>query len=215
MPENSNPSEPPELLTERLNAMGAELGRLHYQLYQNLCYVSIRWNEFKTLFATDEADIAMLNTFAPSFFGEVQQLMLNDTILWLRKLTDSAKAGRPRRRINVTVNLLPGFIGDEELKRQVRRLINQAKKKTEFSTDWRNRRLAHSDLEYAIDPDAKPLAKASKERIEAALNAIGAILNCVAEGYGLPPVVYEQSIEPLGSAAVLLRRLRECVGVSR
>jgi hypothetical protein len=44
------------------------------------------------------------------------------------------------------------------IKESVRRLVSDAVRKTEFARDWRDRRIAHRDLELALREGANPVA---------------------------------------------------------
>ncbi len=58
-----------EVLTECQAAMGADLGELYFLLRKEHVFLSIKWKEFKTLFASKTA-IDVLNNVAPAFFWQ-------------------------------------------------------------------------------------------------------------------------------------------------
>ena len=76
-------------------------------------------------------------------------------------------------------------MGDPALKpRRLTTLIDEAKKRTEFCRDWRNRRFAHHDLLLATqDAKAVPLKSATKEKVNAALGALADVLNAIERHY--------------------------------
>ncbi|WP_162254475.1 hypothetical protein, partial [Pelomonas sp. Root1444] len=57
--------------------------------------------------------------------------------------------------------------------------INDALLKCEFARDWRNRHIAHADLDLALGETAQPLATASRLQVKEALKAIEDVLNTV------------------------------------
>jgi hypothetical protein len=65
------------------------------------------------------------------------------------------------------------------LKDEVSKLIANAIKLTEFSRDWRNRRIAHRDLKLALEQPTTPLAAGSRAQVKDALKAIADVLNAV------------------------------------
>ena len=54
-----------------------------------------------------------------------------------------------------------------------------AKSKAQFARDWRNQRISHSDLNLAIDPDAKSLAPATLTSAQSVLDAVHAALDAI------------------------------------
>jgi hypothetical protein len=65
----------------------------------------------------------------------------------------------------------------------VAKLVEDANKATAFCRDWRNRHIAHRDLKLALEQSTEALADASRAQVKTALNAVAAILNCVAKHY--------------------------------
>jgi hypothetical protein len=57
--------------------------------------------------------------------------------------------------------------------------VRTAIERTEFCRDWRNRHIAHRDLRLALNEPAKPLAKADKAKVDAALKAVVEVMNAV------------------------------------
>jgi hypothetical protein len=58
-------------------------------------------------------------------------------------------------------------------------LVDEAKAAAQFAIDWRNRRLAHRDLDLALRRSLRPLEPATRERVDAALAALVAVMNRV------------------------------------
>lgn len=54
---------------------------------------------------------------------------------------------------------------------------------TAFCRDWRNRRIAHSDLLLALEQPTTPLADASRLKVKTALLSLTAVLNAMAGHY--------------------------------
>jgi hypothetical protein len=90
-------------------------------------------------------------------------------------------------------------------------LVDAADQRTRFARDWRNRRLAHTELPPLFGEIQQPLAPASRQDVENALAAIRDVMNSVSRSCGQGTVGYEHSIGPLGGVENLLARL--CDGV--
>ena len=91
---------------------------------------------------------------------------------------------------------------------KVRGLVSSAVKKTKFARDWRNRHIAHRNLNLALKRGAKPLAPASRKRVKEAIAAVVAVLGTVEEHYLKATTAYEH-VSHLGDAVALLHVLRD------
>jgi hypothetical protein len=103
-------------------------------------------------------------------------------LLRISRLTDPPKTGRAGRQ-NLSIQALPALISDATLKARVTQLVADAVAETAFCRDWRNRRIAHSDLLLALDQPTTPLADASRLNVKTALLSLTAVLNAVAGHY--------------------------------
>lgn len=160
-----------EVQEEYLNLMGPELGPVFHALYNECAWLHVRWLQYAALFGTSPKRIELMNAAAPLFFRVIQDDLLGDTLLHLCRMTDWPGKSSERR---LTIRALPV---DEALAHDIQPLIDDAISKTKFARDWRNRKLAHTDLALAIDEGARPLADASRKDVAQALEAIAAVLN--------------------------------------
>ena len=163
-----------------IERMGEPLGGVYSCLWQELAWLYSKWNEFKTLFGTKRSRIDLLNNAAPHFFRVIQDSLWEDTILHIARLTDPPKSvGKD----NLSVQLLPALVSDTTLSAELERLIDAAKEASEFCRDWRNRRLAHRDLDLALGDAAVALKAGSREKVGKALDALAKILDAVSTHY--------------------------------
>lgn len=89
-------------------------------------------------------------------------------------------------------------------------MVDNAVKKTAFARDWRNRRLAHTELDRS-----KPLASTSRKQAEDALYAIRKIMNQLEQTYLNKTVSYQHTIPDLGGVASLIAVIRKGVDTRR
>jgi HEPN superfamily AbiU2-like protein len=177
----------PETREQRLAAkrekMPRDLADLHWHLEDELTWLHLAWKEYKTLYATNQKRVDLLNETAPNFFAHFQDLVWRETMLHLCRLTDPPKSvGKD----TLTVRRLPSAIDDAKLSARVQQEADAAAQATSFARDWRHRRIAHRSLEHVLNPQLKPLARASREDIENALAALRQVMNSVSvhyEGY--------------------------------
>ena len=152
----------------------------------------VRLNEYRALFG-DPANIEFINTFSGPFMSEVQQLFWRDLLLHITRLTDPVKSGGKQ---NITVGRLrdfrddlelrarfPDVCDDQELLARVKSFAATATKNAKSARDWRNQRISHSDLNLAIDPDAKSLDPTTLASIQSVLDAVHAALDAISSAF--------------------------------
>jgi hypothetical protein len=184
--------------------MGKELGLQFNRLYNECAWLHLKWGEYAALFGTSQSRMDILNSSARGFFVLLDSSLWNDLLLHLCVLTDDPEVGR---RQTLTVCRLPRLV-DPAIHDKVRGLVSGAVKKTKFARDWRNRQIAHRDLNLALREGAKPLAPASRKRVKEAIAAIVAVLGAVEKHYRKSATVYEH-VSHLGDAEALLYVLRD------
>jgi len=179
-----SPSETREQqLAAKRKKMPRDLADLHWHLEDELTWLHLSWNEYKTLFYKSQKRIDLLNATAPDFFVRFSDSVWRETLLNLCRLTDPPKSVGEN---NLTVLRLPSMIDDAKLMTKVQQEAEAAKQATAFARDWRNRRIAHRSLEHAFNPQLKPLATARSADVEKALAALCQVMNSVSvhyEGY--------------------------------
>lgn len=169
-----------ETRQHHIESMGEPLGSLFNALWQEVAWLYRKWNEYVELYGNKPSRIDLLNKAAPSLFRIVQDSLWEDTLLHLARLTDpSNSSGKP----NLTIRRLTELVNDERTSKHVSSLIEEALKATEFCRDWRNRRIAHRDLNLTLAQGAEPLKLASRRNITDALVSIANVLNAMTQHY--------------------------------
>jgi hypothetical protein len=155
-----------EAKQEYTKAMGDTLGSLYYTLWRQVAWLHLKWHEYVELFGTKESRIHLLNSAAPSFFRIVEDVLWDEILIHITRLTDSPAFGK---RENLTIQRLAPLI--------------DAGVASAFCRDWRNRRIAHMDLDLALNAKAEPLQPASRQKIRLAIAAINDVLDAVLKHY--------------------------------
>jgi len=169
-----------EAKAANIAAMGETLGAVYSELWQEVAWIHTRWEHYLELFGTSPSRIELLNQAAPSLFRTVQDTVFEAVLLHLARLTDPSKSvGRP----NLSLRKLAELAAGSPVAAQVTELTSNAVSATEFARDWRNRKLAHSDLSLALGEHVFPLAPASRLAVKTALAAIVDVLNAVSHHY--------------------------------
>jgi len=190
---------------KHLRDMGQDLGLVYHELSNEVAWLHAKWNQYRQLFGHSPKRVDLLNSAASHFFRIVQDALWDDIILHLARLMDPLRSSG---KTNLTLRRLPGVIPDPNLKREVEKLIEAALTTSSFARDWRNRKLAHIDLELALETGVEPLAGVSREKIEGALAAFRAVLNKLATIYWESETAYEHFIASGGEGDSLVYYLR-------
>jgi hypothetical protein len=86
-------------------------------------------------------------------------------------------------RENLSIQSLPPLIDRPKAQDPVAGLVERAKTEAEFARDWRNRHLAHRDLQLALDRAATPLKAGSRLSVKTILTTFSELLNAVSSAY--------------------------------
>jgi hypothetical protein len=194
-----------EIKQEIIAILGKEVGSLYDSIYTGFLEVSFKWVEYKELFGTKESRLKILNDAAPFFFYIVQQILWENILLGICRLTDPPKTAGKK---NASINALSEFISNAEFGKSVSLKVDAIMDATEFCRDWRNRFISHSDYDLATDELAKPLENASRAKVEVVLTLFGEYLNLYQNHYFNVTTVFSM-IESRRSALSLLAVLDE------
>jgi hypothetical protein len=196
-----------------IEKMGAKLGAQYSALWQELVELHVNWAEYVVLFGTKPERIALLNRAAGSFFRMFQDEFFESALLHIARMTDPPSS--PGGKENLTIQNLPALIDDQVTKDKVQALVNAAVKQGDFCRDWRNRHIAHRDLNLAlVEQSAQPgpLANASRRQVSDTLKALADVMNAVARHY-LDSTTYYEIGGRLTGATLLLHVLNSGVKV--
>lgn len=189
-----------EALAENIKVMGEELGANYSALWQETAQLHMFWSEFVTLYGEKDSRVDILNRAAPRFFHMIQDMLWEATMLHISRLTDSPKSSG---RANLTIMKLPDLISNADTRSRISSLAQAAKSKSAFCRDWRNRRLAHRDLNLALEQDSIPLEPATVKKTREAIEAIAATLNGVAFHFKDTETVFSHPSRAKGAVALL------------
>jgi hypothetical protein len=194
-----------EVRQQYVDAMGPKLGELFHALSTELTWIHWRWKQYRVLFGEKPSRLDLLNEAAPFFFRLVQDVFFEDTLLGIARLVEPAKSAKKR---NLSITCLPRLLSSSTLHAEVSRLVDVARSDSVFALDWRNRHLAHRDLNLVLQASAQPLAPASREQVEKALSSLRHVLNHVERELRQVTTFYASS--PLiGDAEDLLYVIRD------
>ena len=85
-----------------LEAFGPNMGPLYHALEDEVTWLHAKWLEYRKLFAKSKESVDFLNETARFFFRVVQDVLWDDVLLHIARLTDPAKQNRFENRVSVT-----------------------------------------------------------------------------------------------------------------
>ncbi len=169
-----------EAKQDYVSVMGDELGSIFNELQQRVVWLHWIWGEYVELFGNKSSRVDLLNSTAPFFFRVVHDALWESTILTVAKLTDPpSSSGMP----NLTISRLPKLIVEKDLQRDIEEQIEKTKSDSKFCRDWRNRALAHFNLEFALDSKTNPLEEATRAKLNIAVYSISTVINTILSYY--------------------------------
>jgi hypothetical protein len=171
--------EADEVLDAYVKKMGLQLGQIFHAVSHELTWVHWRWSQYRILFGEKPSRIELLNECAPFFFRVVQDVLFEDTLLGITRLI-----GPPQslNKPNLTIQRFPPLC-DAKIRHEITKLVAEARTAAAFAVDWRNRHLAHRDLDLALGKPARILEVATREKVETALTALRDVLNSIEHEY--------------------------------
>jgi hypothetical protein len=193
-----------EVLEENIAAMGKDLGEQYSELWREAAYLHAKWAEYVELFGTKGSRIDLLNGAAGHFFAVIQDQMWDDILMHIARLTDPPAIGKKR---NLSLQNLPDLVIDK-LRPSVKKCIDAVLDRTVFCRDWRNRRVAHTDLLLALNATPELLKEGSRRDVIASLAAIVETLSTVSEAYTGAETGLDAHSPP-GGAIELLRVIHD------
>lgn len=196
-----------EAKSDFIKKMGSELGTQFYWIWEELLWLCMKWGEYDALYGAGSKRIDLLNEAAPTFFWMVERVFWEDMLLHIARLTDPSESMGKKNKKNLTIQNLPGLVSDPAIKEALEKLVGIADEKVKFCRDWRNRHIAHIDLDLAINiKPARPLMPADKEKVVEALITIRNVLMELEQRYMSEDSVFLGS-PPLHGATDLLNVL--------
>lgn len=196
---------------EHIAAFGDELGAIYHALHNDVVWLHICWQQYRLLYGTKPERIDLLNSAGPMFFRIVQDMLFEQTLLDISRLTERSKMGK---HAHLTLQRLVESLPAGNLQPAAMETLTEAIDAAAFAREWRNRRIAHRELDLALDRAASPLSPASRATVDGALEAIGAVLNVVSLHYQQTETVFD-GVGNMGDATQLLFILRDGVRARR
>jgi hypothetical protein len=198
--------------TYYVEKMGETLGTQFHLLLEEVTLLHLKWSEGVELFGSGPTRMELLNDAAPTFFLIIENILWDDALLHLSRLTDPPKSIGKNGKPNLTIKNLPELINDPGAKAALGELVKIAEGKVKICRDWRNSHIAHCDLRLVLSGGAGPLEPSSKH-VNEALESVVAVLNAVSVHFTETEQRFKTAIHGSEQLLVVLdagvRKLRE------
>jgi hypothetical protein len=178
---------------------------LYGPINSEVVWAHAKWQMWNGLYGSRER-IEILRTTANGFFSVLQVVLMDDVLLALSRLTDQPGSGQRR---NLTLSDLSGrlrelgLIGAQE---EFDSHLAQARDVCADIRDFRNKHLAHRDLNAALTPSAAESVKPAQ--VTEALAHIRDMMNAFERAVNFPRYMYDDFIHT-SNHATLLSRLKK------
>jgi len=141
--------------------------RKYYELVMSATY-------FKELYANDSR-VSILNKSAPMLFTHIQRVLLYNIIMSISRLNDPAVV---MGKANLSLSQLKGLNKRNSLP-DLEEYIEEVKKSSKFTREWRNKIIGHNDLNETISDEESTIQNINYTQIEAAIKALHTLLNYI------------------------------------
>lgn len=141
--------------------MGKELGGCFYEIWNDVVWLDVKVSEFGILYGSPQ-NIEILDEAASHFFSFLQDVLIEDIILHISRLTDTKESGR---QPNLVLESLLYLIKDRDFYVEMASLYQNVVDSSKACRKYRNKRIAHNDYVSKLKSEGPSISK--REIIEA------------------------------------------------
>jgi hypothetical protein len=151
-------------------------------LCQDLVGLQTKWDFFEHLYDSQE-NAALLSELALASFNVIRGALVTDFVMGISRLTDPPQSGRAPVQDNLTLSALVLMCADVPEAAEWQLQCDNLKTIAEPMRRQRNKRLAHRDLNTAINPKESPLPGVSKADIKRFLQGATDLMNMILQHF--------------------------------
>lgn len=188
--------------TERVAVMGEALEEVYSELQAEVLDLHRRLDLFVDLF-DNAGRVELLNRSAAYVFGVVQDLLWDDIVLRISRLTDPAEAGRGGQHRRLSVQRLPELLSDSALRAEVEKRVAIAVLASDPLREHRNATIAHLDLDTSLGQRVTPLPPITRGELSKALARVTDVLQAIQLHYFESTMAYDTPV-PFGPDMLFL-----------
>jgi len=191
--------------------MPKEVAEIHDVLSRELSVLYTKWNDFKLLFCTSNESVKLLDSAASFFFQICQEVMSDDIVITVCRLTDSATTqvgGITKNNLTVAhlISIIPEAAGG--LKKTLESMAKSAAVSWSKFRNHRNTRIGHCDLHTKLKRAEPALPGIKTSEVGLALQNISQLLNAIERHYDRKEFPFEDGIYGAGNGSDLLKFIK-------
>lgn len=176
-------------------------------LYNNITWLCLKWRIYKQFFGTSKEIVDLLNKFSGLTFKIFQDVLYDDIIVSICKLTDPAKTSGKE---NLTINRLLVLIRDkyEDLYKKLLDIKVEIDSECVNIRAQRNKKISHIDFE-AAKFDYKDLKGISRANISKVVECICKYMNEINNYFFDSTTAYQMVIVSCSEDDELIKHLQK------
>ncbi len=174
--------------------MSEEIETLFKCIDEEVVQLFYRWKILHQLFGSGKENLDLLNRSGSNVFALLQALIIENLFLTLSRLTDPEEMGKYKNlSIRYFLQKIVPLVGDEA-RENLRMKLDGLVAVTDKLRTHRNKRIAHLDLEHAIE--LKSLPSVEYDDFKTAIEHVRAIMKDIlfvlfdSTGYHEPSIAY-------------------------
>ena len=191
--------------------MPSAVSEIHEKLRREVVFLYTKSQWFKKLYCTDDETVQLLDSAASFFFLVYSEMLRDDIIMTVCRLTDPAKTKvKKAMKNNLTVKYLVEIIppADRALQSSLRSLLTCLDSHCQPFRKHRNLRIGHCDFEVRLKRSASLLPDIGLDDVDQALGSIAAVLNAVEMHYCGNEQSYKKGVYGSGNAEDLIKFIK-------
>ena len=184
--------------------MNENIKAIFEKLKNEVVDLHYRWDMYREIYAGDADQFSLLNQSGSNFFYYVQHLMLDHVALTFSKLTDPNRQGKNDNLSLKQVHVYASDTNETELVEKLKPIYSELEKGCQKFRFLRNKRIAHGDLDHAMETADEALPGISRAYVENALEILRKYMNTIEVHYFNSETGYEHTKGPYGSGGAAL-----------
>jgi hypothetical protein len=182
----------------------ASVAAVHKALWYEVVNLQGLWQTYERLFMKSPESVQLLNWAAPSFFGWLQNWLVDHLMLSILRLLDPPKSVGKDNAVLERLAIECDTAGRRDVAKEVRLHLDEARRITSPMREQRNRRIAHLDFDTHVE--AAPLPKVLVQEIIDSFKLIKKAMNAVELAFEERTTAYS-AYSQIGDAASLLNAI--------
>ncbi|MDC7127310.1 MAG: hypothetical protein PQJ46_17235 [Spirochaetales bacterium] len=194
--------EQEKILNHHKEILGNDLGKLYYSLKNTLFSLQIKFQMYMSLYGSKET-VDILNEFQGAFFGEIQDILLDDIILHINKLF--SYSGKRDNKV-LSFFCLPDLISDIVIKEKIIEILKKYNQNYLTTKTRRNKYIAHFDYQFFVNKKEIDIS-IKMDDIKEIIDSMWSIIECIEDHY-FNTCIERYIYSPSMSIEVLLKKMK-------